>query len=102
MRIFYAETVKICTTASEHNFYAENCVAASGNISMFSKERTATSEKISMCDCFFNKTCSCFLELCSFKKYFKVEKQIKIKNDGNIFFTSETRYFYVFLAELLQ
>ena len=42
---------KICATASERKcaadiFYVEDCVAASGNISMFFKERAAASEKI--------------------------------------------------------
>ena len=51
MCIFCAETVKICATASERKcaadiFYVEDCVAASGNISMFFNERGAASEKI--------------------------------------------------------
>ena len=36
---------------SEYIFYVEDCVAASGNISMFFNERTAASEKIFK-DCF--------------------------------------------------
>ena len=48
---------------------------------MFFKELAAASEKIlkkKMCDCFWKKMCSCFLELCPFKKYFEV-KELKIK-----------------------
>ena len=37
--------------ASEYTFYVEDCVAASGNISMFFNERAAASEKIFK-DCF--------------------------------------------------
>ena len=43
--IFCAETVKTCAAASEHIFYVEDCVAAPRCISMFLKERVATSEK---------------------------------------------------------
>ena len=52
MCIFCAEAVKICAAASEYIFfYVEDCVAASGNISMFFKERATASEKI-LNDCF--------------------------------------------------
>ena len=37
--------------ASEYIFYVEDCVAGSGNISMFFNERAAASEKI-FNDCF--------------------------------------------------
>ena len=60
---------------------------------MFFKELAAASEKIlkkKMCDCFWKKMCSCFLELCPFKKYFEV-KELKNKND----------VVYVFLVKLL-
>ena len=45
--IFCAETVKnIVQLLLIIFFYVEDCVAASGNISMFFKERAAASEKI--------------------------------------------------------
>ena len=111
--IFCAETVKIMRLFWIYFFYVEDCVAASGNISMFFKERATASEKIlndcfwnllkeKMCDCFWKKICSCFyLELCPLKKIFWSERQIEIKNNGNIFFTSETHCLYVLLVKLL-
>ena len=51
--IFCAGTVKkIVQRLLNIFFHVEDCVAASENISMFFKERAATSEKISICDCF--------------------------------------------------
>ena len=57
--IFCAETVKIVRLHLKENvqlilFYVEDFMAASRNISMFSKERATASEKIlrKMCDCF--------------------------------------------------
>ena len=57
--IFCAENVKIVRLHLKENvqlilFYVEDCMAASGNISMFLKERATASEKIlrKMCDCF--------------------------------------------------
>ena len=51
--IFCAETVKkFVQLLLTVFFYVEDCMAANGNISMFFKERAATSEKISMCHCF--------------------------------------------------
>ena len=47
------------------------------------------------------KMCSCFLELCPLKKLFWSENNLKYKQDGNIFFISETLCFYVFFVELL-
>ena len=49
--IFCAESVKIVRLLLKENeqlifFYAEDCTAASGNISMFFKERATASEKI--------------------------------------------------------
>ena len=49
--IFCAETVKIVRLLLKENvqlifFYVEDCMAASGNISMFFKERATASEKI--------------------------------------------------------
>ena len=51
MCIFCAETVKIVRLFLKENvqlifFYIEDCVTASGNISMFFNERAAVSEKI--------------------------------------------------------
>ena len=51
MCIFCAETVKIVRLFLKENvqlifFYIEDCVTASGNISMFFNERAAASEKI--------------------------------------------------------
>ena len=48
MCIFCAEAVKICAATSEYMyfFYVEDCVGASGNISMFFQEHATASKKI--------------------------------------------------------
>ena len=61
-------------------FYVEDCVAASGNISMFFKECAATSEKILTTaseKILKEKMCCCFLELCPLNKYFQVKNRLK-------------------------
>ena len=49
MRVLLKEDVQLLLNIF---FYVEDCVAASGNISMIFKESATASEKISMCDCF--------------------------------------------------
>ena len=56
--------------------FLSKCVAASGNISIFFKERGAASGKI-LTTASERKMCSCFLELCPLKKYFEVKNRLK-------------------------
>ena len=49
--------MKACAAASEHIFYVEDCVAASGNISMFFNEHAAACEKI-LTTAFERKKCA--------------------------------------------
>ena len=79
------------------------CVAASRNISMFFK-RTCGCFWKDINDCFWNllkeKNVRLLLRIMSLNKYFEV-KIAQNKDDGNIFFASETHCFSVFLVELL-
>ena len=79
------------------------CVAGSRNISMFFK-RTCGCFWKDINDCFWNllkeKNVRLLLGIMSLNKYFEV-KIAQNKDDGNIFFASETHCFSVFLVELL-
>ena len=75
-------------------------MAACRCISMFFKERVAASERYQWATASESKKCTS-LELCPLKKYFEVKNRLKKNHDGNIFFISEARYFYVFFVELL-
>ena len=65
--------------ASEHIFYVEDCVTASGNISMFFNERAAASGKILrknvrlLLKSVKRKNVQLLLRICPFKKYFEVK-----------------------------
>ena len=63
MCIFCAETVKACAAASEHIFYVEDCVAASGNISKFFKEWAAASKRY-QCGIASERKCAADFFLC--------------------------------------
>ena len=88
------------TAASERKCAADIflCVAASRNISMFFNERAAASEKIltTASEIYLLKEKNVLLRIMS-----TLRNILKWKHDGNIFFISEVRYFYVILVELL-
>ena len=55
--------MKACAAASEHIFYVEDCVAASGNISKFFKEWAAASKRY-QCGIASERKCAADFFLC--------------------------------------